>query len=107
MAALPEGAIVTAEGKDYIFVVTTQSDLEKYENRPTGTNEDSSEHNRSQSGAEQHGMSFKQIPVRRGVTEGSYSQVTLPARFDLAKTRVVVKGAFAVLSQLKGGGEEE
>lgn len=57
---------------------------------------------------EQHGTAFKQIPVRRGVTEGGYSQVTLPASLDLTKARVAVKGAYALLSQLKtASGEEE
>lgn len=107
VTALPEGAIVSAEGKDYIFVVTPHSEPEKHENRPTGATGTGTEPNSSPTGTEQHGMSFKQIPVRRGVTEGGYSQVTLPSNFDLAKMRVVVKGAFAVLSQLKGGGEEE
>lgn len=50
---------------------------------------------------EQHGTTFKRIPVRRGVTEGGYSQVTLRGTLDLSKVKVVVKGAFAVLSQLQ------
>lgn len=109
VTALPEGAIVSAEGKDYIFVVTDEKAPEEHEPDQQGE----TKHTKQEAGGhqpgetEQHGMRFKQVPVRRGVTEGGYSQVTLPARFNLTNTKVVVKGAFAVLSQLKGGGEEE
>ncbi|WP_085950561.1 efflux RND transporter periplasmic adaptor subunit [Fibrisoma limi] len=119
VTALPEGAIVSAEGKDYIFVETDQRTPEQHEHKE-GEEEhsDKEEHDdpalRHQEGEkEQHGTSgppsrFKQIPVRRGVTEGGYSQVTLPGNVDIAKTRVVVKGAYALLSQLKAAsGEEE
>lgn len=108
VTALPEAAIVSAEGKDYIFVVTDEKAPEEHEHQEGEAKHTEKEAHPHQAGeAEQHGMRFKQIPVRRGVTDGGYSQVTLPARFDLSKTKVVVKGAFAVLSQLKGGGEEE
>ncbi|WP_019986747.1 efflux RND transporter periplasmic adaptor subunit [Rudanella lutea] len=78
--ALPEGAIVSSEGKEYIFVAQA----------PHGNN-----------------TSYKALPIRRGVTEDGYSGVVLPAGFDPAQTPVVVKGAYAILSQWKGGGEEE
>ncbi|GAB2562243.1 efflux RND transporter periplasmic adaptor subunit [Spirosoma aerophilum] len=108
VTALPEAAIVSAEGKDYIFVVTDEKAPEEHEHQEGEAKHTEKEAHPHQAGeTEQHGMRFKQIPVRRGVTEGGYSQVTLPANFDLNKTKVVVKGAFAVLSQLKGGGEEE
>ncbi|MEZ0612393.1 efflux RND transporter periplasmic adaptor subunit [Fibrella sp. WM1] len=99
VTALPEGAIVSAEGKDYIFIATDKRAPELHDGSAT-------QHKESQ--MEQHGTTFKQIPVRRGVTEGGYSQVTLPGTLDLSKVKVVVKGAFAVLSQLQAaGGEEE
>ncbi|MBO0939261.1 efflux RND transporter periplasmic adaptor subunit [Fibrella sp. HMF5335] len=99
VTALPEGAIVSAEGKDYIFIATDKRASERHDGSAT-------QHKEGQ--MEQHGTTFKQIPVRRGVTEGGYSQVTLPGTLDLSKVKVVVKGAFAVLSQLQAaGGEEE
>ncbi|KAB7726455.1 efflux RND transporter periplasmic adaptor subunit [Rudanella paleaurantiibacter] len=102
VTALPEGAIVSAEGKDYIFIETDDQAAHHHE-----------EGEAEQSEKEEHEASdppsrFKQIPVRRGVTEGGYSQVTLPGNLDIAKSRVVVKGAYALLSQLKAAsGEEE
>lgn len=102
VTALPEGAIVSAEDKDYIFVVTNEQAPEHHEH------EEKSEANHQPDEAEQHGTSFKQIQVRRGVTEGGYSQITLPSTIDLATTKVVTNGAYAVLSQLQAaGGHEE
>ncbi|KAA9341094.1 efflux RND transporter periplasmic adaptor subunit [Larkinella humicola] len=109
VTTLPEGAIVSAEGKDYIFIVTDERAPEHHEHEE-GEAEHSAkeEHDHKAGEKEQHGTSFKQIPVRRGVTEGGYSQVTLPGTLDLGKVQVVIKGAFAVLSQLQAAtGEEE
>lgn len=78
--ALPEGAIVASEGKDYIFV--------REANRQTDT-------------------PYKAIPVRRGVTQSGYSAVELPDGFSVANTSVVVRGAYSLLSQWKGAGAEE
>lgn len=92
--ALPEEAIVSTEGKDYIFVVTTEKIPDHHGQHPDET--------------EQPGTTFRRIPVRRGVSEGGYSQVTLPNQINLRQARVVVKGAYAVLSQLTAAsGEEE
>lgn len=86
VTALPEEAIVSAEGKEYIFVVTDDDEPNHTAIRHTA---------------------FKQVAVRRGPTEGAYSQVTLPAQFDLKKARIVVKGAYDLLSQLKAASGEE
>lgn len=96
VTALPEEAIVSAEGKEYIFVVTEQ----KAPEHPV--------HQEGKAGeTQQAGTAFKQIPVRRGVTEGGYSQVTLPTTFNMATAQVAVKGAYAVLSQLQAASGEE
>jgi cobalt-zinc-cadmium efflux system membrane fusion protein len=98
--ALPEEAIVSAEGKEYIFVVTD----EKIPEHEAGEADD--DHKKAE--PHEHGTVFKQIPVRRGVTESGYSQVILPEKFNLSTTKVVTKGAYALLSQLKAAsGEEE
>ncbi|GAB3943818.1 efflux RND transporter periplasmic adaptor subunit [Spirosoma harenae] len=89
VTALPEEAIVSAEGKEYIFIVTTEKAPEHHEHE------------------EAHTTVFKQILVRRGVTENGYSQVTLPGNIDWQKTQVAVKGAYEILSQLKAAGGEE
>lgn len=78
--SLPEGAIVTAEGKDYIFV---------------------------QEAAEKTGTPFRAISVRRGVTQNGYSGVVLPEGFSVNGSAVVVRGAYSLLSQWLGAGAEE
>jgi membrane fusion protein, heavy metal efflux system len=78
--ALPEGAIVTAEGKDYIFV---------------------------QQAPEKAGTPFRAILVRRGVTQNGYSAVVLPEGFSMNGSAVVVRGAYSLLSQWLGAGAEE
>ncbi|SOD95187.1 efflux RND transporter periplasmic adaptor subunit [Spirosoma fluviale] len=103
VTALPEAAIVSAEDKDYIFVETDEKAAEHQEHEAK-----ENEHPAEKPDKAGPSARFKQIPVRRGVTEGGYSQVTLPASLNLTKARVVVKGAYALLSQLKAaGGEEE
>ncbi|GAB3705686.1 efflux RND transporter periplasmic adaptor subunit [Spirosoma flavus] len=99
--ALPEDAIVSAEGKDYIFIKTDEVPEHHEHEHEAGEKHEAEK-------SEEHGTVFKQIPVRRGVTEGGYSQVTLPGRIDWTKAQVVLKGAYEILSQLKAaGGEEE
>ncbi len=78
--ALPEGAIVASEGHDYVFV---------------------------QESVREGNTPYKAVQVRRGVTQNGYSAVVLPDGFDANKTPVVVRGAYALLSQWKGAGEEE
>jgi cobalt-zinc-cadmium efflux system membrane fusion protein len=101
--ALPEEAIVSAEGKEYIFVVTDENVPEHHEHEASEAEHD--DHKEAET--HEHGTVFKQIPVRRGVTESGYSQVTLPEKFNLSTTKVVTKGAYALLSQLKAAGSEE
>jgi membrane fusion protein, heavy metal efflux system len=108
VTALPEEAIVSAEGKDYIFLQTEEAAAHHEDE----AGHEEGEHDHKEGEKEEHNTAgplsrFKQIPVRRGVTEGGYSQVTLPESLDLTKTRVVVKGAYALLSQLKAASGEE
>ncbi|WP_338875900.1 efflux RND transporter periplasmic adaptor subunit [Spirosoma sp. SC4-14] len=105
VTALPEEAIVSAEGKDYIFVVTDEEIPDEHEEGKAGHTDD--EHDPKTSQPEPHGTTFRRIPVRRGVTEAGFSEVTLPASLDPAKAQVVLKGAFTVLSQLKAASGEE
>lgn len=99
VTALPEGAIVSAEGKDYIFILEEKAEEHHHE--------EGEKHEEGEEKEEPH-TAFKRILVRRGVTENGYSQVMLPSTLNPATTRVVVQGAYALLSQLKAaGGEEE
>lgn len=82
VTALPSEAVVSFDDKDYIFVF----DHDKEENGKPFTE-------------------YRMIEVRKGLTDGLYTEVILPQGFDIAKTKVVVKGAYNLLSAKKNAGE--
>ena len=82
VAALPSDAIVSFNDKDYIFIFNKNK--------------------------EEAGSSFTEyriIEVKKGITEGGYTEVILPPDFDHIKAKVVVKGAYNLLSAKKNAGE--
>ncbi|MCB0517381.1 MAG: efflux RND transporter periplasmic adaptor subunit [Lewinellaceae bacterium] len=99
--ALPEAAIVSSEGKNYIFVVTTAAEAEAPQHEEGGKEAEEQEHEPQ---AEHH---FRMVEVKRGVTDGAFVEVGLPEDFDVANSLVVTDGAFYLLSAAKSGGEED
>jgi cobalt-zinc-cadmium efflux system membrane fusion protein len=82
VTALPSEAVVSFDDKDYIFVY----DKNKEENDVSFTD-------------------YRIIEVHKGITEGGYTEVVLPAAFDYHKEKVVIKGAYNLLSAKKNAGE--
>ena len=82
VTALPSQAIVHFDDKDYIFLF----EREKTEKGKPFTE-------------------FKMVEVRKGVSEGGYTEVSLPSDLDLTKARIVVKGAYQLLAAKKNAGE--
>ena len=82
VTALPTESIVSFEDKDYIFVI----EKSKTENGKAMTE-------------------YRMIEVRKGVTENGYTGINLPEDFNLNTTKVVVKGAYNLLSAKKNAGE--
>jgi cobalt-zinc-cadmium efflux system membrane fusion protein len=80
--SLPAEAVVSFEDKDYIFVFE-KSKVEK--GKPF--------------------TEFRMIEVKRGVTDGGYIEVILPEGFDIKSAKVVIKGAYNLLSAKKNSGE--
>jgi cobalt-zinc-cadmium efflux system membrane fusion protein len=72
--ALPTTAIVQSEGKDFIFVQTDSS---------TGR------------------FLFKMIPIVKGTEQEGFAAVSMPAGFDATKSRIVIRGAYDLLSVMK------
>jgi len=83
VAALPVDAIVQAEGKNYVFVVVETAEKGEAET-----------------------LHFQKVEVATGVSELGYTEIT-PVGELPERARVVVKGAFYLLSKMSGGGEEE
>lgn len=75
VASVPEQAFASFEGREYIFIATNDKTHQ-----------------------------YKLIEVLKGVCLDGFCEITLPENFDLA-SRIVVKGAFELLSQLKNSGE--
>jgi cobalt-zinc-cadmium efflux system membrane fusion protein len=80
--ALPSEAIVSFDDKDYIFVYERDK--------------------------EEDGKSFteyRMIEVKKGVSAGGFTGLTAPDGFNLEAAKIVVKGAYNLLSAKKNAGE--
>lgn len=93
--ALPQEAIVQAGGKNYIFVL----DEDK-------TNAGAAENVKVQDSSADKHIKFKRVEVGTTVTENGFTGVLLPSNFNM-ETKVVVKGAYDLLSKMNNTEEEE
>jgi len=82
VAALPTDAVVSFDDKDYIFVF---------------------DKNKEEAG--QPFTEYRIIEVHKGVTDGGFTEVVLPEGFNITNAKVVVKGAYNLLSAKKNAGE--
>ena len=82
VASLPSDAIVTFDDKDYIFVF----EKDKEENGKPFTE-------------------YRMIEVQKGITDSGYSEITLPEEIEVNNLKIVVKGAYNLLSAKKNAGE--
>jgi RND family efflux transporter MFP subunit len=95
--AVPNEAIVNADGKDYIFVVTDKKPEEHHE-------EESEEHNHEEEPKDN--VNFEKIEVVKGVTDMGYTAITLVQEIP-ANAQIVTKGAFFINAKLTNTGEHE
>ncbi len=82
VTALPSAAIVSFDDKDYIFVF---------------------EKNKEEAG--QPFTEYRIIEVQKGVSDGGYTEIILPEGFGISTAKVVIKGAYNLLSAKKNAGE--
>jgi cobalt-zinc-cadmium efflux system membrane fusion protein len=82
VTALPSEAIVSFDDKDYIFVF----DKNKEEGGKPFTE-------------------YRMVEIHKGVTDGGFTEVLLPDGFDIHTAKVVIKGAYNLLSAKKNAGE--
>ena len=79
---LPSDAIVSFDDKDYIFIFNKNK--------------------------EESGMPFTEyrfVEISKGVSASGYTEIKLPEGFDIGSAKVVVKGAYNLLSAKKNAGE--
>ncbi len=82
VTALPSDAIVSFDDKDYIFVFNKNK--------------------------EESGFPFTEyriIEVTKGVSDNGFTEVFLPQQLDISSLKVVIKGAYNLLSAKKNAGE--
>lgn len=82
VTAVPTEAIVSFDNKDYIFVL----EQHKVEDGKNFTE-------------------YKMVQIRKGVTDGGFTEVTLPADLHYERATLIVKGAYNLLSAKKNAGE--
>ena len=82
VATLPTDAVVSFDDKDYIFIF----DKDKEE-------------------ADKPFTEYRMIEIQKGVSDGGFIEVILPEGFDIQTAKVVIKGAYNLLSAKKNAGE--
>ncbi|MCE3074167.1 efflux RND transporter periplasmic adaptor subunit [Chryseobacterium gwangjuense] len=94
--AIPNEAIVEADGKYYVFVQTDKKEEAHEEEK--GHEKETKEHSKT--------MSFEKIEVVKGSTDMGYTAIT-PVNTIAPDAKIVVKGAFFVNAKLSNSGEHE
>ena len=97
--AIPNEAIVEADGKYYVFVQTDKkAEVHEKENR---TKKEASPDQK-----ESKTMNFEKIEVVKGSTDMGYTAIT-PVNTIAPDAKIVVKGSFFVNAKLSNSGEHE
>ncbi|WP_291104247.1 MULTISPECIES: efflux RND transporter periplasmic adaptor subunit [unclassified Flavobacterium] len=99
--AIPTDAIVSADGKEYIFVVTNK----KAEEEKPEDSEVKKEAEIKSKAQEVKSTNFEKIEVAKGVSNMGYTAITLVKNIP-ENAKIVTKGAFFVNAKLTNKGEE-
>lgn len=99
--AVPNEAIVEADGKYYVFIKTDKKPEEHEEEEPADKkkNEEGPKH-------KEKTINFEKIEVIKGTSDMGYTAIT-PVKGIPADARIVVKGAFFVNAKLSNSGGHE
>jgi len=98
--AVPNEAIVTVDGKDYIFVLTSKHGEAEHPNA-----KDTLKHKESEKTEEETGKTFERIPVAKGTTDIGYTEITLLREIP-KDAKIVTRGAFFVSAKMTNFEEE-
>ncbi|SHM15358.1 efflux RND transporter periplasmic adaptor subunit [Chryseobacterium polytrichastri] len=93
MSAVPNTAITSADGKDYIFLVSDKK----------------TEDHKDEKSQEKHNektVNFERIEVVKGTSEMGYTAIT-PVKSIPEGTKIATKGAFFINAKLTNSGEHE
>jgi RND family efflux transporter MFP subunit len=82
VAALPSDAIVSFDDKDYLFIYLRNKEED---GKPFAE--------------------YRMLEIHKGVTDNGFTEVILPPETDIRTMKVVIKGAYNLLSAKKNAGE--
>jgi RND family efflux transporter MFP subunit len=82
VTTLPSEAIVSFDDKDYIFVFEKEKEED---GKPF--------------------FEYRMIEVKKGASSSGFTEIMLPEGFDLNKSKIVIRGAYNLLSAKKNAGE--
>lgn len=97
--AIPDEAIVEADGKYYVFVQTDKKP-DEHEEENNGSHEKGKPKNQSKT------MNFEKVEIIKGSTDMGYTAITSVGNIS-PNAKIVVKGAFFVNAKLTNSGEHE
>ena len=97
--AVPSDAIVTVEGKDYIFVLIDSMQKAPYKEDSIKQNLKEEHADEKGEHADEKGIRFERIPVAKGGTDIGYTEITLLKEIP-ANAKIVTKGAFFVSAKM-------
>jgi cobalt-zinc-cadmium efflux system membrane fusion protein len=101
--ALPKDAVVKNGDKYFVYI------QEEHEEKATDKKAEAHEHKEGEAHSDEEGhneVHFKAIEVIPGTTDLGYTEVKFVEAIP-ADAKIVIKGAFYLLSAMKGGGEHE
>lgn len=101
--AVPNDAIVNADGKYYVFV---QTDKKAEEHHEEGEKEGSHKESEEEHKEDKSSKNFEKVEVLKGVSDMGYTAVTFVSEIP-ANAKIVVKGAFFVNAKLSNTGGHE
>ena len=108
--AVPDDAIVEANGKYYIFIETDKKAEENGEHEHAHENEQGHDHDENEAEHDhskgethdhEHGITFEKIEVIKGVSNMGYTGIT-PVQELSPDVKVVIKGAFFINAKMNG-----
>ena len=99
--AVPNDAIVNADGKYYVFVETDKKAEEHHEEEGSHKEGEEKDHKEDKTS-----KNFEKVEVLKGVSDMGYTAVTFVNEIP-ADAKIVVKGAFFVNAKLSNTGGHE
>jgi RND family efflux transporter MFP subunit len=99
--AVPNDAIVTVDGKDYIFMLTDSVSEARHheEGKDTLEKEHAKVEHKDEELHNEKEIAFKRVPVAKGTSDVGYTEITLLQEIP-KEARIVVKGAFFVSAKM-------